>query len=49
MVSQNKKQGRIPVFYFVVPPGVSQLVIVIMYHLVPTPESFVFSVDEGNS
>jgi hypothetical protein len=29
-----------PVFYFVTPPSVSPIVIVIMYHLVPTPESF---------
>jgi hypothetical protein len=29
-----------PAFYFVIPLSVSPIVIVIMYHLVPTPESF---------
>jgi hypothetical protein len=28
------------VFHFVIPPSVSPIVIVIMYHLVPTSESF---------
>jgi hypothetical protein len=28
------------VFYFVILPSVSLIVIVIMYHLVPTPKSF---------
>jgi hypothetical protein len=30
-----------PVFYFVIPASVSQIVIVIMYHPMPTPESFI--------
>jgi hypothetical protein len=29
-----------PIFYFVISPSVSLIVIVIMYHLVPTLESF---------
>jgi hypothetical protein len=32
--------SRTPVFYFAIPPSVSSIVIVVMYHLVPTPESF---------
>jgi hypothetical protein len=34
------KDASSPVFYFVIPPSVSPIVIFIMYHLVPTPELF---------
>jgi hypothetical protein len=45
VVSQKKHINKYilnitPVFCFVIPPRVSPKIIVIMYHLVPTPESF---------
>jgi hypothetical protein len=38
-----------PVFYFVILPSVSSIVIVIMYHLVPTSESFTSEILEISS